>query len=301
MYRNLVKVFAVMTLAGSLACAWAATPAIGVVSAGGSFQVDGARVSGNATLFEGTVIETDRAPSELQWLHGGRMILGSDSRGKVCRDRLLLERGQAQIAGSTTYPIEAASLRVLAAQPDSTALVALDGPRQIHVSALAGPVRVINSDGILVANIPPGRTLAMETQVAGAAAPFTLTGTVLQRDGHYLLTDETTGVTVELQGEDLAPALGMRVRVTGTLDTLTQPVAGVSEVVKVLTLKILGKSTLAGAAAGGAAKGATAAAGATTAGGVASAATVAGISAAVAVPAAAGLAITQEDKTPISR
>ncbi|MGO9096634.1 MAG: hypothetical protein ACLQGV_15605 [Bryobacteraceae bacterium] len=290
-----------MTLAGSLACALAATPAIGMVSAGGSFQVDGARVTGNATLFEGAVIETDRAPSELHWLHGGRMILGADSRGKVCRDRLVLERGQGQIAGSTTYPIEAATLRILAAQPDSTALVTLDGPRQIHVTALAGSVRVTNSDGVLVANIAPGKALELEAQVAGAAAPTILTGAVLQRDGHYLLTDETTGVTVELKGEDLAPALGMRVQFTGTIDTLAQPVAGATEVVRVLTFKVLGKSVLAGAAAGGAAKGAAAAVGATTAGGLSTVATVVGISAAIAVPAASGIAVTQEDKTSISR
>ncbi len=285
MYQNIVRVFAVMTLAGSLACALAATPAIGMVSAGGSFQVDGARVTGNATLFEGAVIETDRAPSELHWLHGGRMILGADSRGKVCRDRLVLERGQGQIAGSTTYPIEAATLRVLAAQPDSTALVALDGPGQIHVTALAGSVRVLNPDGILVANIASGHTLEMETQVAGAAAPSTLTGTVLQRDGHNLLTDETTGVTVELKGENLEATIGKRVEVTGTIDASAKPLAGASQTIQVLEYKIL-VPTLGRTATGMTHH---------------TKVIIAGV--AVAAAAGGGLAIglTREDKTPISR
>jgi hypothetical protein len=236
-------------------------------------------------LFEGTVIETDRAPSELQWLHGGRMILGADSRGRVCRDRLVLERGQGQIAGSTTYPIEAASLRVLAAQPDSTALVALDGPRQIHVSALAGPVRVINSDGILVANIAPGKALELEAQVAGAAAPSTLTGTVLQRDGHYLLTDETTGVTVELKGENLDATVGKRVEVTGTIDTSTKPLAGASQTILVLEYKIL-VPTLGHTASGMTRH---------------TKIVIAGVAVAAATGGGLAIGLTREDKTPISR
>jgi len=298
-YQTTVRVLATITLIGSLALASAAAPAIGLVSAGGSFRVDGARVSGNATLFEGTVIETDRTPSQLQLLHGARMILGADSRGKVYRDRVVLERGQAQIAGSGTFPIEAAALRVLATQPDSTALVTLDGARRLHVSALAGSVRVTNAEGILVANIAPGKALELEQQPAGAAAPSKLTGTLVLRDGHYLLTDETTGVIVELIGENLAGAIGKRVEVTGTLDTSTQPVAGAAQTIKVLALKVLGKSVAAGAAtgaAGGAAKGAATAAATSTIAGVAATGATAG--GAIAAVAAGG---KEPGKEPISR
>src|SRR5689334_18057884 len=42
-----------------------AAPAIGIVTASGHFNVEGSQVWGNATLFDGTMIETSSASSEL--------------------------------------------------------------------------------------------------------------------------------------------------------------------------------------------------------------------------------------------
>lgn len=239
MYQTTVTAFVALALAGSPALAPAAAPAIGMVSARGSFLVDDARVSGNATLFEGTVVETDRVPSELQWLDGPRTILDADSRGRVYRDRLVLERGQGQVFGAGAFRIEAASLRVSAVQPGAAALVALNAPHRLQVSALRGSVRVTNSEGILLANIAPGRALELEAQAAGAAAPSRLTGTLLKRNDHFLLTDEVIGVTFELRGDNLDSAIGRRVELTGTLDPSAQPVAGAAQTLRVAALKVL--------------------------------------------------------------
>src|SRR3954449_8309422 len=97
-------------LAGSLMILPAAT-GIGMINARGSFQVDHARVVGNATLFDGAIIETGKVEGDLQLNTGARMQLASESRGRVFRDRLVLERGVGQLQG-TGYGIEARNLRV---------------------------------------------------------------------------------------------------------------------------------------------------------------------------------------------
>ena len=52
-----------------------------------------------------------------------------------------------------------------------------------------------------------------------------------------------------LKGENLASAVGKRVEITGTLDALTQPVAGAAQTIKVIDLKVL--ATTAGHAKAG--------------------------------------------------
>src|SRR5256885_1496834 len=99
-----------------LAGSWITLPAaigIGMVEAEGTFQVDHARVVGNATLFDGAVVETGRASGDLRLNTGARMQLASESRGRVFQDRLVLERGAGQLQG-TGSRIEARTLRIVA-------------------------------------------------------------------------------------------------------------------------------------------------------------------------------------------
>src|SRR6266567_2060565 len=64
---------------------------IGMAVANGSFLVDQSRVWGNTTLFDGSMIETATAASDLQLNGGVMMRLASESRARVYRDRLVLE------------------------------------------------------------------------------------------------------------------------------------------------------------------------------------------------------------------
>ena len=63
-----------------------ATPAIGIAVANGSFQVDRMRVSGNATLFDGSVIETAGSSSQIQLNTGQRLRLSSETRAQIYRN-----------------------------------------------------------------------------------------------------------------------------------------------------------------------------------------------------------------------
>src|SRR5215472_13633403 len=122
-----------LVLAGS----WVGLPAatgIGMVNASGTFQVDHARVVGNATLFDGTVVETGQVAGDLRLNTGARMQLASESRGRVFQDRLVLERGVGQLQGKG-YRIEARSLRIVTDEPVAAARVALSGTH-VQVAAL---------------------------------------------------------------------------------------------------------------------------------------------------------------------
>ena len=196
--------------------AGSAASAIGIATAKGSFQVDNATVSGNSTLFDGALVETGTVGTVLELDGGVRMYLGSASRAKVYRDRLILERGEGQIESAGRYKFEAGNLRILPASPEATARVALQGDSRVRVSALAGDLQVTTDTGTLLASLDPGRTLEFEPQAAGAAAPFRVSGCVQKQDGRFLLQDDTAAVSFELQGPELEEAVGQRVEILGT-------------------------------------------------------------------------------------
>jgi hypothetical protein len=230
-------------LAAILGVIWAATPAIGIATAGGDFRLDNAIVSGNGTILEGSLVETSQAGSEVRLYEGNGMRLASDSRGQVFRGRFVLQRGAARIDARKECTVDAEGLRVLA-PANSTANLNLETPGQLRVAAISGEVRVTDGEGVLLAEVLPGTALAFSLQSAGAAAPEKLTGVLVYRDGHYFLTDKTASVTVEVVGSDLGKLVGKLVEVTGTLDTTAQPAPGAAHVLDISSIR-----PLAGAAA----------------------------------------------------
>src|SRR5579859_6145249 len=164
---NLVKPLISLILVGYLTISQAAGPALGFAIAKGSFQIDGASVSGNATLFGGATIETGEASSRLQFSNGARVELAPRSRANIFSDHLALEKGWGELA-ARKYRIEARTLRVETNEAKSLARVSLEGSRDVLVTAMNGPVRVYNELGLLVANIRPGLAMSFQPQ---AAAP----------------------------------------------------------------------------------------------------------------------------------
>ncbi len=117
--------------------------------------MDDATVTGNATLFEGATVETGPAVSLLDLSSGTHVALLPESKGRVFRDRLILEKGAGEIDGTASFhavfEMEARSLRI---QPDTvqgSARVMLAGTTRVEVAALAGSLRVLNSRGLLIA------------------------------------------------------------------------------------------------------------------------------------------------------
>ena len=222
-------------LAGAMA--YGANPSIGMAVANGSFQLDKSKVSGNATLFDGSLIETGAVSSDLVLQNGARLRLGTESQAMVHQDRLVLEKGQSEINAAPGYSIEALGLRTAPDSPQSRLIVTYSGPARIQVAALMGSARVSGANGIVVANIPAGTALELDPQAAGAATPSSISGVLQSKNGAFLLPDDLSRVTYTLVGGGLDAFAGKCVEVTGGIDASVQPAAGSSQVIRVLTIK----------------------------------------------------------------
>jgi hypothetical protein len=245
-----------------------APPAIGIAKANGAFRVDQTGVYGNSTLFEGTAVETGKVISELHLQSGTEVILAAGSRSKVYRNHVVLEKGASQLKAVGTYGVEALGLHVTPIGSSSTIQVALNHPNHVQVAALAGSVQVANGQGVLVATIASGKALDLDPQAAGGAAAAHLTGCLQKTNGKFILTDETTNVTVEVQGAGLDAQAGNHVEIMGAMIPGATPAKGATQVTSVSKITRLGKGcgSKAGAAAAGKAAGGAAAGGATGAG-----------------------------------
>ena len=196
----------------------AAAPSIGTASAHGNILIDGSRVYGNATIFDGTLIETGKATTELHMLKGVDLVLASDSRGKLYGDRLVLEKGTSEIRKAGNFRLQANELTILPLNANSKGVVSLVGTRTVDVMALTGAFHVWKSTGELLAKVEPGNALEFSAQPAGSTAPVTIIGTLTKENGHYYITVPETGAKYEIVGKDLDKLVGKKVSVTGTPD-----------------------------------------------------------------------------------
>ncbi len=285
------SILAILT-AAQLSVGVCASPVIGTVLARGTFQVDNSEVTGNATLFEGTTVQTLLTSSALELRNGARVLLASDSKGRIYGDRLVLEKGETQMEKGAGFRIEARNLRIIPETADSTARIALTGSSRVQVAALAGAFRITNARGVVVASLTSGSALEFDPQ-AGEPAAAKMSGCIREKTGHYFVTDQTTKVTAELAGAGLEKEIGNQVEVIGTIDESATATGGASQLIRVSSVKRTGKgcpasagTAAAGAATGGAAAGGTIISGTTIAivGGVAAAATVGGLAAAGKLP-----------------
>jgi hypothetical protein len=274
----------------------AATLPIGVVVSDGHVRLNNIEAAGNATVLDGSSVQTGGNSSSIRLNDGARIVFGADSRGTLSKDRLVLEQGSAKIAG---YSAQASSLKINAGR-DSSATVALHG-KVVQVAALTGNIHVFSAGGVNVANLLPGDAVNLEPQDAGASAPSSLTGCVVKKGGTYFLTDDTSKVTVVLHGHNVTA--GQKVQVSGRMAVEPNAKADAPKGLTILSMTVVsggcGSPAAAGAAAGKAA-------GAGSAGGTAAAGTSAAswtVIAGVAVAAAGtavGLAVTQSSDSTLS-
>jgi hypothetical protein len=289
--QTLLVAASILMVSGTIGRLAAASAPIGMAVANGSFLVDHSRVWGNSTLFDGSIIETATAASDIQLTGGVAMRLAADSRAVVFQRKLVLESGYGQLQSSTPFEMEARSLRISTVAGDSLARIRLEGERRVTVGALRGQVRVMNQAGLLVASLEAGRSLDFEPQAAGAAAPTRASGCLVAKSGKLAIVEQTTNLLLEVQGPGLDKELGNRVEVTGIADSGTATVRGATQLIKVAGFKELSKGGCASiakrvGATTAAAGSATAVAGAAAGGGAAAGA---GAAAAGAGAAAAGI------------
>ncbi len=217
MVRNL----AVATmLVATLSNASAGTVAIGTASARGDMRVDQYKVNGNATLFDGSVVETDQATADLRLDKGVAVTMSTGSRATLFHDHLVLQKGMSELSSSNQFQVDASNLRVTPTTSDSRGVVAVKHGDTVEVAALTGSFGVTNDKGALLARVVPGHPLSFALQ-AGAGAPtsgsqpFEGTGLLSKAaDGNFLLS--VGEVKFQIVGKDLDKSVGNKVTIKGT-------------------------------------------------------------------------------------
>jgi len=285
MYRISQKVVLAFTLTATVSMLGAATRSIGVAMSDGSILINDAKSAANATIFDGSTLQTQRGISQIRMNDGAQVRFAADSKAKIFADHLDMEKGTARISG---FAANANGLSIRA-DGSTTATVSMLGGKTVEVAALTGSVHVFNAEGINVANLLPGRALNLRPQDAGAAAPSKLVGCAASVSGSLLLTDETSNVTVQLRGGNVRA--GRRVEVTGTTVANATATKPATQVINVTGVKDVGGACKAGTAAAAAGAGA-AGAGAAAGSGGAAAGRAAGAAGAAAGAAAAGISTT---------
>jgi hypothetical protein len=247
--RSIADKLQILVLALAVAFVANAAPRyIGMVSAEGSFWVDSASVSDHATVFEGSIVETTDAPATVQIGSSVRVVLDANSRAQVYADHLILERGRGQLDSGSNYRVEARTLRVMLGSAGSRAVVATGDSGTVEVGSLKGDLRVANADGVRVANVGAGDSVALRVEQGSDTS--ILTGCVARAGGAYLMRDEVSSVMVELRGAEMAAQTGKRVQVTGKAVLSESAAVTADQVVQAALVKVLeiGCNTIAGPA-----------------------------------------------------
>lgn len=261
--RTTIQSLVALLVATSLV--FASSAPIGIAKASGDFLLDSAVVRSNATVLDGSTLEAGATGLQVVLNDGTRLMLAESSRGKLYSDHAVLERGATELTGADKYRIEALSLKVTPDSDTSVAQVDVSKSNRVVVAAMSGAVKVMNSAGVLVARVFPGKALEFDPQAGGTETATRISGFLEKKNGQFILTDTTTNVTFEVQGADLNKYVGKKVDVTGVVVAGATPAPGATQVISA-SLVTTQNAKVAGAVAAGGIIGGLTAAGLTTAG-----------------------------------
>jgi len=199
-----------------LSYATAGTVSIGTVSARGNMRIDNYTVQGNATLFDGSVVETGQASADLRLNKGAKITMSSSSRGTLYSDHLVLQQGESELAASNSFNLQANGIRVTPSEPNSRGIVTIKAGNTVEVASLNGSFGVSSEHGVMLANIKPGHTVSFAMQEGAKPDEFYGVGLVTNENGtYYLTTDEN--VKYVLTCKDFHHFVGDKVVVSGTI------------------------------------------------------------------------------------
>jgi hypothetical protein len=239
-HAMLKKLECVAFLMSILTYASAATVSIGTASARGDMRVDSYVVKGNATLFDGTVVETGQATADLRLDKGTQITMSTGSRGTLYRDRLVLQQGKSMMSASSSFQLEANGLLVTPKAPNSLGVVTLKEGNAVEVAALSGSFGVTDNHGVLIASVPSGHvTMFALQQGSENTTSYSSVGTVSFTNAHYFLTD-SAAEKFEITCKDFRRYIGKEVKLSGTIQTGVTPAQDASSVVCVKSVSFNG-------------------------------------------------------------
>jgi hypothetical protein len=131
-------------------------------------MVNSSEVEGNANLFDGSRIRTDKASSKVYLMSGAALVLGVGSAGTIYRDHFTLNQGATKVDNLTGYSIHADRYDIRQGKPSSQAVVRLN-QGAVEIAALSGSLNIFNDQGALLTRIAAGTASAFQTG-AGAGS-----------------------------------------------------------------------------------------------------------------------------------
>jgi hypothetical protein len=234
----LKKLQIVAVLVCMLSYASAGPVSIGTASARGDMRVDSYTVKGNATLFDGSIVETGQATADLRLGKSTEITMSTGSRGTLYFDRLVLQRGESELSAPSSFQVEANGLRVTPNEPNTRGVVSVKSATSVEVAALTGSFGVTNGQGVLLASVHPGKPLSFAMQASTLPNPeFSGTGIISTEGGHYFIS--FLGVTYELTGKDLRNEVGKTVTINGKIVAGATPDKPALAVVEIADSKVV--------------------------------------------------------------
>jgi hypothetical protein len=213
MFKKLQVAAVLMCL---LSYAAAGTVSIGTASARGVIRVDSYVVNSNATLFDGSVVETGQATADLRLNKGAEITLSSSSRGILYKDHLVLQQGKSELAAPSTFELQANGIRVIPNGLNSRGVVSIVSGNTVEVASLSGSFGVTSENGVMLANVRPGRVVSFAMQQGASPTEFYGVGLVTLENGtYYLTTDENVKYVITCK--DPHGFVGDKVVVSGTI------------------------------------------------------------------------------------
>jgi hypothetical protein len=232
------KVYLLAGLLFAYSAIASASTAIGTASARGDIRVDGYAVSGNATLFDGSAVQTTDASATIRIDKGTEIKLATASMGTMFRDHMVLERGSSQLSSSDSFRLDAGGFSVMPANGKALGMVTMNGKGTVEVAALNGELNVTDPVGNVIRTVLPGKSMSFALQ---GGTEIALRGKLSESDGNYYVTD-ANGVMHQVVLKDadghtttkgLQKYVGKDVNIVGNVEAGATPSGGASNVIAI--------------------------------------------------------------------
>jgi hypothetical protein len=235
----LKKLQTVLALSFMASYASAGTTVLGTASVRGNMRVDGYTVRGDATVFNGSVVETADASASLRMGHGVDITMSKSSRGTIYRDHFVLQRGASELTAPASFQLEANGLRVSSAAPNTVGVVTVTPQNAVEIATLSGSFAVRDGEGLLLSNVLPGRplTFAMQTEASTSPQFISTVGLLDYQNGQYYFTTDDNVKYVLTGTDQLQKFVGDKVVVTGMFNSAAPP-AGTAGTIAVKTIYV---------------------------------------------------------------
>lgn len=216
------KLLAVGLICCSTAYAATSTTAVGTAVVRGDMRVDGNTVSSNATLFDGSVVETVDATVTLNMFTHSVVTLSPGSRAVAHDGYVQLDQGKLDVRPMCGFVVEANGVRITPNSPTSHALIYISNA-SASVESLDGEFIVLDDQGRVLTSIHVGHSQSFGSGEAAQTTPngtATYAGMLNSLDTHPILTlvGPDSKTSYELRGRKADKVNRRMALVNGTIN-----------------------------------------------------------------------------------